>query len=95
MCGLKDREKEPACRSTPHRRPNWVAGVDGRKNSRVAGGLSAFSPSFQPRLPMWGSDGIIIPEISHVKINLVAAHRRRGGCFVSGGWRGDAGVPGR
>lgn len=68
MCGLKDREKEPACRSTPHRRPNWVAGVDGRKKTAIACGLSAFSPSFQPRLSNEGQAGIISSELLRCQI---------------------------
>ena len=58
--GRPDKGTGEPCGS-PHRRPNWVAGVDGRKNSRIAGGSSAFVPGFQTRLPMWGSGERIRP----------------------------------
>ncbi len=33
--------------------------VDGRKNSRIAGGLSAFVRAVKPGCPMWGSERIM------------------------------------
>ena len=59
-CGLEDRVQEPAQpESCPTPPPKRGCSVDGRKNGRIAGDLSACTSGFQTRLAMCASAFIL------------------------------------